>query len=47
MLSVVLVGGVRPGSGNVYAYNYATGKIGPVCDDGWSYTDVSHIFASL
>jgi hypothetical protein len=27
-------------SGNVFAYNPATGIVGPVCDDSWSFYDV-------
>ena len=38
---VRLVGGSRPGEGNVYAKNPATGEDGPVCDDYWDIHAVS------
>jgi hypothetical protein len=38
---VWLVDGPNSYSGNVFARNPVTGVVGPVCDDGWSWEDVS------
>ena len=38
---VRLTGGSHAGEGNVYAYNPALGKEGPVCDDYWNMAAVS------
>jgi hypothetical protein len=41
-VTVDLLGGPTPNSGNVFATNPASGTYGPVCDDGWDQSDVSH-----
>ena len=38
---VRLTGGSHAGEGNVYAYNPALGKEGPVCEDYWNMAAVS------
>ncbi len=40
------MGGNDSTSGNVFAFNPATGIVGPVCDHGWGFYAVSFLFVA-